>query len=112
MWCHVRHLNLVGKNPQRITKEDNEVVNKLYYEGINFPVSSKYYCRIEMQSKVFIHVFFYDNKLTYPVYLSNQKFNKFREDCLVINGKQSVKLESGFVSFKTYIKQISVPFKV
>ena len=22
MWCHVRHLNLVERNPQRITKED------------------------------------------------------------------------------------------
>ena len=22
MWCHVRHLNSVSKNPQRITKKD------------------------------------------------------------------------------------------
>ena len=26
--------------------------------------------------------------------------------CLVINGKQNVKLESGFISFKNYSKQI------
>ena len=35
-----------------------------------------------------------------------------KEDCLVINGKQNVKLEKGFISFKNYFKQIPVPFKV
>ena len=25
MWCHVRNLNLVERNPQRITKEDSLV---------------------------------------------------------------------------------------
>ena len=39
--CHIRHLNLVGRNPQRITRKDRELVNKLDYEGINFPVSKK-----------------------------------------------------------------------
>ena len=28
-----------------------------------------------MQNKIFINVFCHDNKLTYPVYLSDQKFN-------------------------------------
>ena len=73
--CHVRHLKLIDKNPQRITKKDNEIVGKLDYEGLNFPVSKKDYCRIELQNKICINVFCYDNKLTYPVYLSNQKFN-------------------------------------
>ena len=35
-----------------------------------------------------------------------------KKDCLVINGKQSVKLESGFISFKNYFKQIPAPFKI
>ena len=34
------------------------------------------------------------------------------EDCLIINGKQNVKLEKGFISFKIYFKQIPVPFKI
>ena len=70
LWCHVRHSNLIDKNPQRITKEDKEIVSKLDYKGINFPVSKKDYCRIEMQNKICINLFCYDNKLTYPVYLS------------------------------------------
>ena len=117
-----------------------------------------------MQDKICINVFCYEDKVVYPVYLSDQKFSdsmnlllisdKFKshyvfindfdrfmfnktkykskkhfcknclqcfgfekilsehkEDCLVINGKQSVKLESGFISFKNYSKQIPVPFK-
>ena len=41
LWCHIRHLNLVEKNLQRITKKDKEMINKLDYEGIKFPVSKK-----------------------------------------------------------------------
>ena len=29
LWCHIRHLNLVERNPQRITRKDREVVNKM-----------------------------------------------------------------------------------
>ena len=49
LWCHIRHLNLIDKNPQRITKKDKELVTKFNYEGINFPVSKKDYCKIEVQ---------------------------------------------------------------
>ena len=34
------------------------------------------------------------------------------ENCLIINGKQSVKLKSGSISFKNYFKQLPVPFKI
>ena len=110
-------------------------------------------------------MFCYENKLVYPVYLSDQKFsdvidlllisNEFKshyvyikdfdrfiftktknknkkyfcknclqsfnskevliehkKDCLIINGKQNVKSEKGFISFKNYFKQIPVPFKI
>ena len=36
---------------------------------------------------------------------------KHKEDCLSINGKQSVKLEKGTIGFENYFKQIPVPFK-
>ena len=35
-----------------------------------------------------------------------------KEDCLVINGKQNVKLEKEFIIFKNYSRQIPVPFKI
>ena len=35
-----------------------------------------------------------------------------KEDCLIIDGKQSVKLEKGTIEFENYFKQIPVPFKI
>ena len=35
-----------------------------------------------------------------------------KENCLIINGKQSVKLKSGSINFKNYFKQFPVPFKI
>ena len=37
---------------------------------------------------------------------------KHKEYCLSINGKQSVKLEKEIIEFKSYFKQIPVPFKI
>ena len=155
--CNIRHLNLTDKNPQRITKEDKEFVNKLNYEGINFHFTKKDYGKIEVLNKICINIFCYENKTVYPVYLSDQKFsdsidlllvsnefvshyvyikhfNRFmfnktkhigkkcfcknclpcfscknilielKKDCLVINRKQNVKSESGFIVLKSYFK--------
>ena len=43
---------------------------------------------------------------------SSKKILNEQEDCLVINGKQNVKLGKGFISFKNYFRQIPVPFKI
>ena len=37
---------------------------------------------------------------------------KYKENCLSINGKQSVKLEKGIIKFEKYFKQIPVSFKI
>ena len=110
-------------------------------------------------------MFCYENKVVYPVYLSDQKFDdcldllltsnnftshyvyikdfnrltfnktkhkgkkyfcksclqcfssdkvliKHKEDCLMINGKQNVRLEKGFIRFKKFNRQIPVPSKI
>ena len=112
-----------------------------------------------------MNVYCYENKLTFPIYISDQKFEtsvdllqifdgdkshyvyikdfdrfifhktknknkkwfcrsclqcfssesvliKHKENCLSINGKQSVKLEKGIIKFENYFKQIPVPFKI
>ena len=51
------------------------MINDLNYEGTNFPVSKKDYCRIERQNNICINVFCYENRLTYPVYVSDQNFH-------------------------------------
>ena len=50
LWCHIRHLNLSERNAQRIARKDWEVVNKLDYEGTNFPVSKKII--VELKCKI------------------------------------------------------------
>ena len=164
-WCHMGHLNPLKIHPERITKVDKKMVNDLDYEGIKFLVSKRDYCRIERQNNSCINVFCYENNLTYPVYLSDQKFhnsmdlllisdenkshyvyikefnrfmcNKTRcknekyfficclqcfssekvliehiKNCLIRNGKQSVKLKSDSISFKDYFKQLLILFKI
>ena len=66
-WCHIRHLNPQDKNPQRIKKSDKEYINKLDYSGIEFPVTTKQYNKIEKQNEININVFGYENKQPYPI---------------------------------------------
>ena len=53
------------------------MISDLNYEGIKFPVSKKDYFKIERQNNICINVFCYENGLTYPVHVSNQKFMRF-----------------------------------
>ena len=165
LWCHIRQLNTSKIHAERITKVDKNMINDLDYEHIKFPVSKRDYCKIEKKNNICINVFSYENNLTYPVHLSDQKFkncmdlllisnankslyvyikdlNRFmcnktknknkkyfckcclqcfsiekiliehKENSLIINGKQTVKLRSGLIRFKNYFKQLAVPFKI
>ena len=41
LWCHIRHLNPLNKNPQRTTKANKRMANSLGYANDEFPVSKK-----------------------------------------------------------------------
>ena len=43
---------------------------------------------------------------------SEKLLTEHKENCLVIKGKQSVKLKSGSISFKNYFKQLPLAFKI
>ena len=47
LWCHIRHLDLVETHPERITKEDKNMINDLDCEGIEFPDSKKDYSKMK-----------------------------------------------------------------
>ena len=125
----------------------------------------KDFSKIEEKISICVNEFFYENKLVFPIYVSDQTFEnsldlllvidenkphyvyikdfltdlystkqriekknfcktylqcfssknvltEHKEVCLSINGVQSVKSEKEAIEFKTYFKQISVPFKV
>ena len=72
-WCHIRHLNPQDKNPRRIKKSDKEHIDKLDHSGIEFPVTTKQYNKIEKQNEINIDVFGYENKQPYPSFVSKKK---------------------------------------
>ena len=85
LWCHVRHLNLDGKNLWRINEKDREIAERLNDSGVDFPVSKKDYNKISVLNETNINVLFYENKTIYPVYLSNQCFNDVLDLLLISN---------------------------
>ena len=82
-WCHIRHLNPQEKYPQRIKKSDKEYVDKLDYSGIKFPVTIKQINKIEKKNKININVFCYEEKIPYPIYISDEKFEDHIELLLI-----------------------------
>ena len=50
LWCHVRHINSVKMHPEKITREDEKLLNSLNCDGIEFPVREKGFSRIEKRA--------------------------------------------------------------
>ena len=74
LWCHVRHINLVKDHPGGILRIDRDFANNLNFDGIEFPVQEKDFKKIEVQNNICVNVFGYENKLVFPVYISDQTF--------------------------------------
>ena len=55
-WCHIRHLNPQANHPERIKKVDKQYIKNLDYTGIEFPVATKQYNKIEKQNNININV--------------------------------------------------------
>ena len=73
LWCHLGHLNPLKIHPEGITKQDKALINTFDYERIEYPASKKDFNKIELKNENCINVSCYENKLTYPVHISNQK---------------------------------------
>ena len=86
LWCHVRYLNLNGVTLSRIRKKDRVIAEELKYSGVDFPVSKKDYHKIEVLNKICVDAFCYENKVVYPVYLSDKCFNDVLDFLSISNG--------------------------
>ena len=75
------------------------MASKLNYERISFPASKKDYYKIEVQNKICINVFCYENKVVYPVDSSDQKFRDSMSFLLI-----SDKFKSHYVYIKDFNK--------
>ena len=80
---------LMKTHPERITKKDKNMINDPNYEGNKCSVSKKDYCRNERQNNICINAFCYENRLTDPVYLSDQKFRDCMDLLLISNENKS-----------------------
>ena len=81
-WCHVRHINLSKEHPERI---DKQIVKRLNYDRIEFPVEEKDFNKIEMMNNVCINMFLYENKLVFPIYISDKNFKDSMDLLLLKN---------------------------
>ena len=54
-----------------------------------FPVREKDFSKIETKNNICINVFCYENRLTFPIYISNQKFENSMDSLLVSNENKS-----------------------
>ena len=89
LWCHMRRINPVKVHPERITKEGKKLVKKLDYNDVDFPVREKDFSKIETKNNICINVFCYENRLTFPIYVSSQKFENSMDLLHIIDSDKS-----------------------
>ena len=89
LWCHVRHINFSNKHPERILKNDKKIAEKLNYDGIEFPVQEKDFNKIEINDNICINIFGYDNRLVFPISISDQKFEDSMDLLLFVYSNKS-----------------------
>ena len=101
LWCHVRHLNPIENNPQRVKETDKALAKELDYTGVTFPVTIRDMGKIEKQNKININVFGYDE---YVVPIRNSK-TEYGEtlNVLIIEGET----KSGYGQHYVYIKDFN-----
>ena len=86
---YVRHINLLNKHPERIKRSDKKIAKELNYDGIEFPIHEKDFNKIEIKNNICINVFGYENKLIFPIYISDQKFENSIDLLLLIDNDKS-----------------------
>ena len=93
-------VNPTNKHPERVKKEDKEMIEKLDHSGIEFPISKKDYNKIEKKNGIRVNVFGYENKQPFPIHISKEDF-KMELNLLLSdsNGKKHYVLIKDFNSF-------------
>ena len=73
LWCHVRHLNPIENNPQRVKETDKALPKELDYTGVTFPVTIRDMSKIEKQNKININAYVYNEEGKYVSPIRNSK---------------------------------------
>ena len=89
LWCHVGHINPLKEHPERITKIDKEIACNLNYDETDFPRGEKDFQKVEVQNNICINVFCYENKMVFPIYVSDKRFKDSIDLLLLIDDNKS-----------------------
>ena len=72
-----------------MSREDKELANDLNYDRVEFPVRQNFFCKIETKNNICINVFCYENRLVFPISISNQKFENSMDLLLITDENKS-----------------------
>ena len=89
LWCHVRHINLLNKHPERILKSDKKIAEELNYDRIEFAIHANDFNKMEIKNNICINIFGYENELIFPIYISDQKFQDSVDLLLLIDNEKA-----------------------
>ena len=89
LWCHVKCINPTQDHPGRIKKTHRRLASNLNYEGIEFPVQEKDFSKIEVQNNISLNVFGYEDKLVFPIYISNKTLDNSMDLLLLYEDDKS-----------------------
>ena len=70
-------------HPQRITQKDKKLAEDLSYDEIDFPVQEKDFSKIETKNNSC------ENRLVFPTFASDQKFENSIDLLLITDGNKS-----------------------
>ena len=106
---------------------ENELVYPIYVSDQKFEDSIDFFLLVDNDKPHYVYIqdfnrfMFHNTKNKNKIWFCRrclQSFSgknvltKHKEDCLSINGKQSVKIEKGIIEFENYFRQIPFPFKI
>ena len=74
---------------ERITREDKKLATDLDCYQFWFPVQEKDFSKIEKRSNICINVYCYENRLTFLIYVPDQRFENSMDLSLVTNENKS-----------------------
>ena len=76
-------------HPERIAQNVKMLVNDLNYDGVGFPAREKCFGKNETKHNICINVYCYENKLTFPNFISDLKFKNSIDLSLLMNENKS-----------------------
>ena len=91
---------------------ENELVFPIYVSDQNFKDSMELFLLTDNDKSHYLYIKKWFCRGCLQYFSSENVLIKHKENCLSINGKQSIKLEKEIIEFEYYFKQIPVPLKI